>query len=394
MRRVLHLRTITGKGGGPEKTILNSPGFIGPDYQLQLAFFRPADDEEFDIPQRAAKLGLEIVDLPERGPLDLRALRQLLREIRTFRPHLLHPHDYKTNFLSVLASRWFKIPVVTTVHGYVVRTSKLSAYYRIDRWSLRRMQHVVTVSRDLYDHCLSLGIPAKRCTLIHNAIDSETFRRTQSPAKAKARWGINPSRTVIGAVGRLSPEKGFDQLIRVVGKLCQEGLELELLIAGEGSERPALEQLIRELRCEKRIRLLGHCSNLPALYQAIDIFALSSLREGLPNVVLEALAFEVPTLATRVASVPDVIRHDENGLLITPGNQAELDAGLRRLVAEPQLRTRLAAAGRATIVREFDFHQRMQKMRLVYDQVLGPTTESDLLCSGAMASRAIADESV
>ena len=95
-----------------------------------------------------------------------------------------------------------------------------------------------------------------------------------------------------------------------------------------------------------------------------------------------------------MASVPDVIRHDENGLLITPGNQAELDAGLRRLVAEPQLRTRLAAAGRATIVREFDFHQRMQKMRLVYDQVLGPTTESDLLRSGAMASRAIADESI
>ena len=117
-----------------------------------LAYIRPAGDIEFDLPERAARLGVSLVDIPERGPIDFRTVQRLSQLIRTSRPDILHAHDYKTNVLAVLLGRWHRIPVMTTVHGYVSLGGRLNLYYRIDRWALRRMDRVIVVSEDLYTH--------------------------------------------------------------------------------------------------------------------------------------------------------------------------------------------------------------------------------------------------
>ena len=174
----------------------------------------------------------------------------------------------------------------------------------------------------------------------------------------------------MGAVGRLSAEKGFDVLIRAVAQMLRDALDIDLVIVGEGGERPALEALIVELGCKERVHLVGYQAETSRWYEAMDVFALSSVREGLPNVVLEAMALEVPVVATRVAGVPRLIESEKNGLLIEPGRQDELADALSRVLKSPEMRGRFQSAGRRTVAERFSFAVRMERLARVYDGML------------------------
>jgi glycosyltransferase involved in cell wall biosynthesis len=369
-RRVLHLRTVAGKGGGPEKTMLNSPRFLDDAYQLRLAYIRPEGDLEYDMPDRARRLGVDLVDIPERGPADPRTLGRLIQEIKEFRPHILHAHDYKTNVLAVTLSSWFHIPAITTLHGYVTRGGRLETYYRIDRWALRRIDHAIAVSPDLYQVLVDLKIPPARCSLVENAIDTQQYSRRKTVAVAKQALGRDSGRLTIGAAGRLSPEKGFDVLIQSADQLLAMGLNIELLIAGDGEQKSELQTLITRLGRDDRIHLLGHCGDLIDFYESLDVFVLSSLREGLPNVLLEAMALGVPVVATRVAGIPRLIAHEETGLLADAGNASDLTQAIARLLSDPGLAQRLQEAARRTIEGRYSFEVRMEKIRAIYDNIL------------------------
>jgi glycosyltransferase involved in cell wall biosynthesis len=176
-----------------------------------------------------------------------------------------------------------------------------------------------------------------------------------------------PGRLLIGAVGRLSAEKGFDLLIRAVATLIGEGHDLELWIAGDGEARDELERQVVATGHGDRIRLLGFQADTVALFENFDLFCLSSLREGLPNVVLEAMAMEVPVLATRCGGI-EAFAHDGTDMLTAPAGSADaLAGGLRRLIEDAELRRRLADAARARIEAEFSFRRRMERMAEVYE---------------------------
>jgi glycosyltransferase involved in cell wall biosynthesis len=118
--------------------------------------------------------------------------------------------------------------------------------------------------------------------------------------------------------------------------------------------------------------LIGHCEDIIELYHCLDVFALSSLTEALPNVVLEAMAMQVPVVATRVSGVPGVIRHGVNGLLIDPDEVTQLSDSLGQLLRDARLRKRLGHAGRDTVQKEYAFGTRMQAIRQIYERILAP----------------------
>src|SRR5262249_53865064 len=160
----------------------------------------------------------------------------------------------------------------------------------------------------------------------------------------------------------------FDVLIRAADQLLASGLDFDLVIAGEGDEKAALQRLIDSLGRGERFRLLGYRADLPDIYQALDVYALSSYREGLPNVVLEAMATEVPVAATAVNGVPRLIRHGANGLLSEAGSVAGLAANLKELLTDARRREELGVAGRRTVETRFSFAQRMDPLRGLYDR--------------------------
>jgi glycosyltransferase involved in cell wall biosynthesis len=370
---VLDARVVSGSGGGPDKTILNSPRFLtSAGYRNLCAYLHPENDPGFEqLRKRAQAAEAPLLSIPDRGPWDWRVIGRMLDICRRERVAIWHGHDYKSNALGLLLRRFWPMRLVTTVHGWVKHTRRTPLYYRIDRFCLPLYERVICVSKDLYEECLALKVPAERCLLIENGIDLADYSRTLTREEARRPLGISPERLVVGAIGRLSAEKGFDRLIRAVDRLIRVGLDVELLIAGEGDEEPRLRALAAELGCSERVCLLGYQANVKELYQAFDVFALSSLREGLPNVLLEAMALEVPVLATSIAGVPRLIDDEKSGLLIQPDSVDELTSALDRLLRDAELRRRLARAGRETIVSRFSFAERMRKIQALYDDLRG-----------------------
>lgn len=371
---VLHTRVVTDTGGGPDKTILYSAPFLADtEYWLAAAYMHPPDDKGFDaVRKRAATAQCPLFGIPDAGPLDRSVIRTMLDICKRYNVRVWHGHDYKSNAIGLMLRPFWNMKLVSTVHGWVKHTSRTPLYYAVDRWCLPYYHHVICVSDDLVEAMQKNGVPAERLSLILNGIDEKTFIRkfpaAQSPLREK--YNTPPNRLVIGAVGRLSAEKAFNNLIRAVHPLIQSGLDIELWIAGDGDAKPELEKLIAHLQLADRVKLLGFTSDTLGLYHAMDIFALSSLREGLPNVVLEAMSMSVPVVSTAVAGVPRLITDGTSGLLVPIADVESLSTALRRVVESPDLRRSLATQGRAVIERDFSFCHRMMLEKAVYDRVL------------------------
>lgn len=375
---VLHTRVVTETGGGPEKTILLSAPFMAQtDYWLASAYMHPPGDPGFEvIRHRAASWNSPLIPVADRGPLDLSIPWTMLRICRHYNVRIWHAHDYKSNLIGLLLRPFHRMRLVTTVHGWVKHTRRTPLYYNLDRLSFRFYEHVMGVSEDLVQRCRQMG--ARRVSLILNGIDERTFARRHPAADSPLRQQhrVPPGRLLLGAVGRLSAEKGFDLLIRAVEALVRAGHDLELWIAGDGDQRAELEKLIAELGAGGRIKLLGFCEDTIGLYHALDGFVLSSLREGLPNVVLEAMAMRVPVVATRVAGVPNLLTDGQTGVLCEPGDLPGLTDAIARLATAPALRAQLADAARALIERQYSFSKRMEQERAIYDRLLGRATST------------------
>lgn len=363
-RNVLHVRIVTGTGGGPDKTILNAPRHLSDSpYRETACFLHPPGDPGIVLlEQRARACRCPFIAIADAGPLSPWTLRRLVAVCRANRIDVWHGHDYKSNLFGVLLRRRLGLKLVTTVHGWVKHTRRTPFYYALDRWTLPRHDQVIAVSLDLRDRCRHGGVAPDRLHLIENGIDLEDYRPRPPPAAATT---TGPDRLRIGAIGRLSAEKGFSHLIDAVGRLSAEGLPVELAIAGEGEERDRLTaQAGARGLVGDRVRFLGYQDDVRPLLATLDVFCLSSLREGLPNVVLEAMAMAVPVVATRCGGLS---AFENDAVLVPPGSVAALATALRRVLTDGALRAELASRGRARVERDFDFRQRMRRVAAVYD---------------------------
>jgi glycosyltransferase involved in cell wall biosynthesis len=369
---VLHTRVVTGTGGGPEKTILNSPRYLtSHGYRAMCAFMHPPEDPGFqELQRRGAAAGATVVSIPDRGPFDLSIVKHFLRLCQKEQVTIWHAHDYKSNLIGLLVRRSWPMHLVTTAHGWVQRTWKTPLYYRLDRWCQRRYDKVICVSADLLETVRQSGTAPEKSLLIDNAIDTELNQRRESALVMKQRLGFRSDRKLIGAVGRLSGEKNFKGLIEAISRLLKQGQDVELAIAGEGPERTSLERLIAAQPEPERFHLLGFQGELGEFYQALDVFALSSLREGLPNVLLEAMAYQVPVVSTESGGVARLIENEHNGLLVPVDDVPALTTALARSLGDPALSERLSARGRQTIEERFSFAARMERICAVYKELL------------------------
>ncbi len=369
---VFDTRVVTGSGGGPDKTILTSPKFFEPlGYHMLCGYLYPPGDAGYaEIERKAAKHGAPLLSIPDRGPFDMKLMGTLLKICRGQKVKIWHGHDYKTNALGWALAKFHRMKLVTTVHGWVHHTARTPLYYKIDKWSLKKYARVYCVSQDLLDSCLEFGVKPERAVLLENGIDTAEFMRQRTVTEAKTELGFNPAEILIGAAGRLEPEKAFDLLIRSVHELRTANLPVRLVILGEGHDRPRLEAVIQELQAGAYVTLAGWQSDVRRYFEAMDIFALSSLREGLPNVLLEAMALEVPCVATRIAGIPKLITDGVDGRLIEPNNGAELTAALKDLVQSEALRAEYRTAARNTIETRYSFAKRIAWLKDDYDKLL------------------------
>ena len=376
-RTVLHVRVVTETGGGPEKTILNSPAHLEKrGYRGVCAYLHPPHDPGFaEIQKRARAQNVDLISVPDRGPWDLRVVWQLLKICREKKVTIWHGHDYKSNAIGLLIRLFHRMHLVTTVHGWVRHTRRTPLYYWIDRLSLRFYKKIVCVSEDLMQACVASGVPPAKCRLILNAIDTTVYAPASDCNSSRERLGIPADRFLIGSVGRLSVEKGYNFLIDAVDSLNRDGHNISLLVIGEGDIRGDLEAQIERLGLRDRIQLAGYQSNTIELYRAMDLFVLASLREGLPNALLEAMAMQVPVVVTRVGGIPQVICDHENGVLVEPGDAKVLADAMREMIVNRDRAADMARRARETVEQNYSFEYRMDKMVQLYGE-LDSTKES------------------
>lgn len=370
VRRMLHLRVVSGTGGGPEKTILNSPRYIKKEgYEASVAYLCPPERGIQEVlKDRADQLDCPLTLIEDHGVRDFSIIGKLLKLCRDRNIGLLQTHDYKSNAVGLLLRRFHRLHLVSMLHGWTDMTGRMPLYKKIDQWCLPWYEKLICVSEDLVSDCRRLRIPEHKIYLVHNAIEVDRYARKIKIKEAKRQMGAPMDSLLIGMVCRLSPEKGILEAISMLGRLRDSGLAIELWIAGDGGYRETIQKEISDRGLDHAVKLLGQLADTRTFYQAMDLFLLNSTREGLPNVVLEAMALEVPVVATNIAGVPSLIKHRQTGFLIEPGDAKSLDLNVKACL-DGDTTGNVVRNARTLIEERFSFEHRIRKVADIYNSL-------------------------
>ncbi len=371
--RVLEFRCADGSGGGPEKTILLGAAQSDvSQYDITVCYLRSVADDAFDIDRRAGELGVKFAAIKQRNRFDPAIWQQAKQLVRENRIDIVHAHDYKTNLLALMLAKSEGIIPISTVHGYTGHSRiERYVYYPADRHLLKRFPLVIAVSSGLRNSLLQKGLKPARVRTVLNGIDPDRFRRDPSQRFAlRQALGLSPGEIALGGVGRVEPQKRFDVLLRALALLLPRHPFLRLFIAGEGSLRNDLERLAQELNVARVCRFLGHRGDLERFYPAIDVYVQSSDYEGTPNVVLEAMAFETPIVATDVGGTSELVRHEVHALVVPPRSPEKLADAIEQTLQDCDATKSRVAAARSRVERELSFNARMRTVEKFYEEIM------------------------
>lgn len=375
MKTVIH--TISAMDVfGPEKTVLNEC------LALEAAGWRARivnlwESEDVPMSHKARSAGARYEVLRTAGKFDIAAIRALARQLRAEQDVVVHSHGYKADLYTLLAARMAGVPVMTSAHGWTSENAKVRLYERLQAYLWRWFDRVVAVSQSYRELAEAAGVPERKLVVVHNAIRSN-YQVPDAGQRRRSRelLGLADGDVAIAVIGRLGVEKGHRLFVEAAGRLAPRHGQAQFLIIGDGAERAALESQIAEAGLGATVRLLGHRNDLPAIYPGLDMLAITSLREGLPNVLLEAMLHGVPAVAMAVGGVPEVISDGEDGLLVAPGSLDGFIAALSQLLSDASQRQRLGAAAVEKVRSMFLFDARMQKMLVLYEAALAKPTST------------------
>jgi glycosyltransferase involved in cell wall biosynthesis len=369
---VLHLRD-THEIGGPGKTILETHRAIDPSrVRLELGVFLTRHETgETPFVTAARASGMPVHFVRGHNQYDPRLIWRVVELARALRADIVHAHEVKSDVIAYLASKLRRVPIVTTMHGWIGNGTKQRLFIALDRRVARGFDRVIAVSEKMKRDLIDAGVSSDRIRLLHNAIVVERYRRTGRGGLLQEIANGPMPRPVLVSIGRLSREKGHADLVQALATVVGRGHRVSLVLAGDGPERGALVEQIRALGLESSVYLPGYLAEPQRLLEETDLMVLPSHTEGLPNAALEALVMEVPVLATRVGGTPEVITDGETGRLVPPHDPAALAEGIESFLANRAAWTTMARRGRGVVEANFSFETRTRKLETLYADLLG-----------------------
>ncbi|PQV63386.1 Glycosyltransferase involved in cell wall bisynthesis [Abditibacterium utsteinense] len=312
---------------------------------------------------------------------DLRALRDLTRQFRRFRPDLVDTHLSKAGFIGRLAAKIAGVPSLHTFHinifgGYDWKPSERLLYLRLEQIAARWSERLICLSDELGKEILARGIGTpNQFRTVALGLDLEPFepipqKMKEARAALRRELGLAEDAILIGHISRLAPVKSVKTFVRAAHILRKTHPEITFLVIGDGETRARLESLSRDLQLGENLRFLGVRADIPNLNLALDAVALTSLQEGTPISIIESLAAARPVVANDVGGVSRLIENEKTGLL-TPSNSPESVAcALQQLIENPHFAAELGQKGREKMRREFDVSRMIAEHRALYLEVL------------------------
>ncbi len=369
--RILHLISSSGVYGAENVILSLVREFKPPEYEVKIGCLFDERRGVSPLSNAARRLGFKTESIHCRGRLDLSTLYRIRSLIHRDGVNILHCHGYKGDIYGLLAGKLARVALISTSHGFTRDGLFLRAYEAVDRLCLRHFDRVVAVSEQIAFQLEKSGVLRGSVSIIGNGVDTDRFKVGIDRDKARRDLGLKDGATVIGIVGRLSPEKGHRYFLKSAVEVARKIPEAVFLVVGGGYLEGEFKAYVKNVGIEDRVIFTGPRDDMPAIYAAIDIFVCSSLREGSPMAVLEAMAARKPVVATAVGSVPGIIRNGQTGLLVGPGDSEGLTQAILSLVWDVELANRLGKSGMHLVETEFSATAMALKYKKLYRELIG-----------------------
>jgi glycosyltransferase involved in cell wall biosynthesis len=360
----LHIDTAQTWRGGQNQVLLTVNGLRSLGHRTMLVA-HPSGE----LRRRAAE-GLELVPIASRSEIDLRAAWRLSRVIRQLSPDIVHAHDAHATAMAALA-----IPMA----GAAALPPALIVSRRVDfhlrghsfsRWKHRQVDCFIAASEAIRTMLVADGVAADRTVTVHEGIDVDRIRAT-APVNVHEICFLPRHAPLVGNVAALVPHKGQRHLIDAAHLVVRELPDARFVIFGEGELREQLERQVREHRLEKHVVLPGFRPDVVGCIKDFDLFAMSSVTEGLGTSLLDAMACSRAIVATRVGGIPEIVEAGRTGVLVPPRDPAEMAKAIVRLLGDEESRRRMGEAGLARVSQRFTVDRMVAETAGVYERVAG-----------------------
>ena len=364
----LHIDTARTWRGGQNQVLLTVNGLraIG----QRAALVAHPDGE---LRRRAAE-GLELIPIAPRTEMDLSAAWRLSRVVKRLAPDVIHAHDPHGVAMASLA---LSLGASSTKRDG--RAPALVASRRVDfhlkgnsfsRWKYRQVDCFIAASEAIRTMLVADGVDADRTVTVHEGIDIEHVAAAPPVNVHEAFW-LPHHAPVVGNVAALVPHKGQRHLVEAAHLVVREVPDARFIILGEGELREPLERQVREYKLEKHVFLPGFRTDVLGCIKGFDLFAMSSVTEGLGTSLLDAMACSRAIVATRTGGIPEIVEDGVNGVLVPPRDHAEMAKAIVRLLNDGALRKKMGDAGFARVQARFTVERMVAETASVYERVGG-----------------------
>jgi glycosyltransferase involved in cell wall biosynthesis len=358
--RILHTEWSDGLGGQEKRILMEAAGLKARGCCVALCC-RP----HAQILSEARAAGIDVHTLPMRKPYDAASILRLRRLIKAEKFDVVNTHSGVDSWIGGIAAKLAGVKVLA-------RTRHLNIPLG------RNPMNFVHYLPDVYISCGDnmrdtlvgrCGFPPERVVSIPTGVE-EAFFRVKRDRGAAAKFGVPPDALVIANVGVLRRVKGHEVTLRAVAEVVSKIPKAVFLIVGDGPRRAALEELACELGVKDHVIFTGHVRDIPGIYSFSDAAILSSLSEGLPQSVIQAMASGVPVAATDVGGVGEVVHNGQTGLLVESGDHGALAGAVIKLLKDRALASGMAENARRLVRREHSSEVMLDKLEALYERLL------------------------
>ncbi|WP_374564816.1 glycosyltransferase, partial [Nitrosomonas sp.] len=345
------------------------------DLEISVVLFT-----EGRVAQELRTAGLKVVVIAEHQYNLLVILWKLVKHFREHQFMIVHAHKPKDNFLGALACKLAGVPyLVRTLHGSWEPFSgfehfKIKVYEYIDVFTNKYLVNVLIAVTQKIHFLIAQGYLSKKSekvVCIHNGVDIEAFLLSRKGRNIRSELDLSKRTVLLGIVGRLTAVKGHIHLLNAIRILVGKGSDVHLIVVGEGPLRSQLEGLVVKFQIHKNVIFVGHQSDISDFIEAMDILVLPSLNEGIPMLLLEALALSRPIVASRTGGIPEVIEDGKSGLLVEPGNFLAIAEAIDLLIRQKDQADQFGRTGQRRVSQNFTASLMAEKTARLYRQLVG-----------------------
>ncbi len=367
---VAHIRDSGGIFGA-ERVILTIMKNIDKKYEVILICLRSPDGKSDILKEKAEEIGVKVFSVDVNSKMDFSSIKIIRDILKNHQVKILHSHDFKANLYGLMASNNLGLNRILTAGGTTRDSMVKRIYVYLDEtFTYRFYDYIVAVSSEIYEKLLKKNIKTGRVLIIENGIDKSLYEHGANKSHINNPFPIDNTNKVFAVIGRLFPDKAHCHFIDAFFDIKKVYPTSIALIIGEGPSEEEIRKRIIDLKLEDSVFLCGVRKDMMYVYRSIDYLVIPSLTEGLPYVLLEAMLFKVPVLATNVGGIPNIVINGVTGYLVPPGDVQSLKNGMEKMLNDQEKTREMSEEGYKLVNEKYSARRMAEDYGRLYDKMI------------------------